>query len=132
MSHLSLDEGEQIVSADRTPVIDEVVRRLNAGEIRLPKNHPELETILKHFSTMKRVTRQSETTGENITHWTSTSKENHYFFALVYLAIAESMVHDEGAVMPVPVAGLIRKVKVGENLKEDESKWNRLGRVAMP
>ena len=109
------DEATQIVSAARTRIIDETVKMLNSGEIRLLGNHPEMNTIKKHFKTMKRVDRISETTGEKIEHWTSTSTENHYFFSLVYLVIADSMVQDGVSAIPIPVSAMMRKVPVGAN-----------------
>lgn len=108
------DEGNQILKAPRTLIIDRVVKDLNAGLIRFmgESSHPEMPLILKHLSTMRRVTRISDTTGEAVSTWISTTTENHYFFALVYLYLADMMVGSGLASIPLPVNGLVRKVRM--------------------
>lgn len=127
LEDFSLDEEKQVVSAARTAVIDAVIKKLNAGQVRLPKNHPETKLMLKHFSTMKRVSRQSEVTGDTKAHWTSTSTENHYFMALVYLYLATEMMGD-GVVVELPASQIVRKARVGANLQHADARWNRLVR----
>jgi hypothetical protein len=128
LENISLDEEQQVISAARTAVIDSVVKKLNAGKIRLPANHPETELMLKHFATMKRATRVSETTGDMIQHWTSTSPENHYFFALVYLMIADEMANEGGVSVPMGAGDLISVARVGGNLQHEDARWNKFAR----
>ena len=123
----ALDEEKQVVSAARTAIIDKVVKKLNSGKIRLPKKHPEKALMLKHFGTMKRVTRQSEVTGDSVAHWTSTSPENHYFFALVYLYLASELA-GEGEVVALPASQIVRTARVGANRQHEDARWNRLAR----
>ncbi|HHL35205.1 MAG TPA: hypothetical protein ENJ30_12650 [Desulfobulbaceae bacterium] len=126
LSDLDIKEEEQIIGAYRTSIIDKVVKQLNGGLIRLPKGHPELPTIIKHFTQMKRVSRLSDTTGETTAHWASLSKENHYFFALVYLMIADDLATGQGAVVALPDTGAIRKVQVGGAIQDRQNDfWSR-------
>ncbi len=117
LTDIEMDEATQIVNAARTKIIDRVVKRLNGGKIRFMSDHPEMNLIKKHLQTMKRVTRISDTTGEKIEHWASTSKENHYFFALVYLVIADIMAGEGLATVPITPGSMIRKARVGANVK---------------
>ena len=114
LSEFEEDEFTQTLKVPRTNIIDKVVKDLNGGLIRfMPESsHPEMSLVFKHLSTMRRVKRISDTTGETLATWTSVSTENHYFFALVYLYLADMMVKSGLTTIPLPMNGLVKKVRM--------------------
>lgn len=117
LDDLDRDDATQVLGASRTRIIDRVVKDLNAGKIRLMAQHAEKALLLKHIQAMKRVSRISDTTGEKTEHWASTTTENHYFFALVYLYIADQLAAGATAMPTLPVNLLIHKARLGSAVK---------------
>lgn len=92
LSDFSKDDDDGTVNLPRTNFLDKVVKKLNKGQIVLPREHREKTMFLSHLSKMRKVSRVSEVTGERNESWTSVDDQDHYFFACVYMMAAASMV----------------------------------------
>lgn len=111
MEVFSLNEEEQFVNVARTEAIDSFVKSFNGGRIILPRDSGELTGIKQHLGRLKRIRRVSETTGEEVVAWVSTSDQDHWFFSLLYAYISCQM-FSAGAAAVYPIASrLISKIK---------------------
>jgi hypothetical protein len=113
---VKVDESEQVVKVWRTELIDEVVHEINAGRFVLPANFPEVDVVVKHLTSLKRVRRLNDD-GTVTMVWVSTG-DDHYAFAILYAWVALKMMDQRLKVIPLPGSMGIHKVKQGGNLEK--------------
>lgn len=112
----TLDETEQIVSANRTALIDDVCRDFNSGLIETPSDEFKAEAE-DHFRAMKRITKENNS-GEKISVWVSTG-EDHFAHSMFYLYQAGRMMTKGISTAVTPVLPMTRKVAIGSAVKND-------------
>lgn len=113
LSNFKFRAKDQIVEAARTGCLDDLAKKANAGLLLLPvSGFSEHETIHKHLRAMKRVSRESPSTGEKITVWHSTGPD-HFAHSLNYMSIAAHM-------LTVQVAGVVPSVPLAATVKMKE------------
>lgn len=82
------NEEEQIVSANRTALIDEVCKAFNSGLIETP-NDEHQKLAEEHLRAMKRIIRVNNA-GESFASWVNTG-EDHFAHSLFYCYLASLM-----------------------------------------
>lgn len=111
---LTVDEKDGVVKINRTRMIDELVRELNNGDVRLLESHADGEMFIRHLMQLRRI-EEAGLEGVNKARWISVSDSDHYFFALLYaFAAAHSLDVDGGYASreSLDMARLISKVKL--------------------
>lgn len=99
-----ISENELQVKANRTKVIDLLVKKVNSNQYKFAKL-PEMSVVSQHLQGMKRTERTDEK-GKLIEEWVKVGPD-HYFHSLSYLNMAATMV-ETGEYMnfaPLPVIG---------------------------
>ena len=92
LSNVTLSEGDQVVTAYRTGCLDDLVKKLNSGVMRLTRSK-ETDTVLEHLGALKRVDRPNNS-GEIISYWHNTG-DDHYGHSLNYANIAFKMLTED-------------------------------------
>jgi hypothetical protein len=100
-------DSEGVVTAMRTRALDEFASDFNHGRILFLRSLPHAELIKKHLKVPARVT-DSNSAGEDISSWISTSSEDHFFFAVFYTWLAWKMsIGSHHVVADMPESGIL-------------------------
>lgn len=113
---LKLNEDEQVLTAHRTARFDQLVKRVNSGEVRF-RNFSDIEMVHEHLLNLKKVGQGDVSDAEFA--WVSVG-EDHYGHALNYLDMAydlmlESSRNKGAGDDSIPILPGLRKVKVGSS-----------------
>lgn len=106
-------EGE-VVNADRTKTLKELLARHNNGEIRYPSKPSVKEEIFKHLATTKKI-RDTSADGQLVERFVKTSPEDHWVHSLNYLNLAVMLSNDVRGGAVVGVLPAVGRVTVGSN-----------------
>lgn len=107
-----LDEGKGVLKVARTRAFDMFVEEMNAGKIKLPAGLSFEEDVKKHLQAIKRVI-NVDATGEESGVWVSSTNEDHWVFALLYLFLASKLAEESQRIYIAPASSLlVSKVKM--------------------
>lgn len=99
----SVDVEEGVIKIARTRAFDEMVREINSNGVGLLKEHYELDLFLQHLGRLRKVTGEG-IDGQDRSRWISTSDEDHYALAMLYMFIAAKSLEEQNLfVMPPEV-----------------------------
>lgn len=114
------DDG-QLIKADRSKTLGDILKQHNAGFIHYPKSL--VEEIFPHLKAIKKI-RRPDSNGESVEAFEATG-DDHYGHALNYVNIArialEEFTEDTGPSMP-PMVG---RLKIGQKAKNKEKEKKR-------
>lgn len=109
-------DGE-VINADRTKMLKELLARHNTGEIHYPSRDDVKEEIFKHLATTKKI-RDRSSDGDTVERFVKTSSEDHWVHSLNYMQLAAMLVgYSSTKASVVGVLPGIRKVRVGSATK---------------
>ncbi len=107
-----LDEAKGVLKVARTRAFDAFVEEFNAGKIKLPAGSKHEEEMKKHFQAIKRIV-DVDAVGEAQGRWVSSSSDDHFTFALLYLWLAAKFVEENCKVYISPASSLfVSRVKM--------------------
>lgn len=101
-----LDEGKGVMKVARTRAFDACVEAFNAGKIKLPAGSPHEEEIKKHLQAVKRIV-NTDATGEEVHTWLSSTTEDHWALALLYLFLATKLAEESQKIYIAPASSLL-------------------------
>ena len=110
---IRFQEGKKrgVVHADRTKVIDQVVREISDQQIMFAFPHQEMEEYIYHAENMYRVV-ETNSHGVDKGKWiTKEGKPDHYFHATVYWRIAVAKIFAAGTSGIAKPAGAVTAAK---------------------
>lgn len=89
--HVSKEDSKEI-RANRTKLLDLLVKRVNNGSTLFPQ-HNESLVVGEHLRALRKIKREKDS-GEKVEEWVS-SKADHYALAMAYLVLADHVIEDE-------------------------------------
>lgn len=106
------DDG-QLIKADRTKTLDNVMRRHNAAEIHYPRR--VIDDIFTHLKALKKIRNpNADADGGAVERFEATA-EDHYGHALNYANIARMALEEFNGAGVVGAPAVVKKFRFGEN-----------------
>lgn len=109
-------EGE-VINADRTKTLSELLSKHNAGEMRYPNRPGIRDEVFRHLGTTKKI-REKSNDGDFVERFVKTSPQDHWVHALNYAGIAAMVVGGNGHSGVVGILPGVSKIKVGSGVKD--------------
>ena len=120
MSHiLDTDEEAGVVKVDRTSLISDTAKEMNAGNILMCRC-PESPTMLAHLDVVKKIRRPNAKGIDQEVWVNSGDRPDHYAHALFFARAANYLLNYQFKESVVPALPLPAKVRIGGTSQENE------------
>jgi hypothetical protein len=119
---VDIQDEEHVVTADRTPVISDVAKRVNAGKIRFCRC-PEQPTMEAHLDVMKKIRRPTAKGGEQEVWVNAGDKPDHFAHALFFCTIAARLLGYNPPQLIVPCLPLPGKIRFGRDWEDNRRSY---------
>lgn len=115
------DDG-QLIKADRSKTMGDLMKQHNAGFIHYPKSL--VDDIFPHLKAIKKI-RRPDSTGDMVESFEATG-EDHYGHAMNYMNIARIYLDDFGADTGPSMPPMVGRLQLGRKSKSKEKSFKRV------